>query len=343
MEPEFTEKVEKRERIACLYLTFLNHPGGLSFRHIKKSLPLAYQGDSEAARRKFERDKEDLKKLGIDLIHYPPGSVTSKGREVHDHIYVPSSDIRYLPELNFSAEEARSLASVLYRAVRRLKENNQDASLLESAAAKLFFNIPEALFIDEIFKNTPQIQARNRSDDETSSLAVIHEAIRNRKLLSFEYESSSRIGKRSVEARGLIAHRGRWCLVAFCRTAGGIRHFYLDNIKNIEAVNERFEPDKNFKISLYLLHPLAIRNHEKIKVKIFYSENYEDAVSDYISEIPPALEPEKKENYFTCNVTNIEALYSWILKNPGIAEDIEPEDIKKKYNDFINEIRDYYH
>jgi len=342
MERENSEKIEKRERIACLYLTFLNHPGGLSFSQIKKSIPLAYQGDPETARRKFERDKEDLKKLGLELIHHFPGSVSAGGREYLDHVYVPASEIHYLPELNFSIEEARTLASVLFRSVNRLKRKNSDSSLLESASAKLFYNIPEALFIDEIFDQPLIEHNAQKSASESEALALIHDSLRRRKILCFEYDSASGRRKRCSEGRGLIAHRGRWCFVAFCRDAGDIRHFYLDRMSSVEVTPDGYISDKKFQLNQHLLHPLNIHRHEKKRLKIYYSEDCDDAVSDYYSDIPSSLKPEKNYDSISFDTTNLNAFFSWMMKNPKAVVSIEPEYVKGLYNDFVRDIRGYY-
>jgi predicted DNA-binding transcriptional regulator YafY len=204
----------------------------------------------------------------------------------------------------------------------------------------LFYNIPEALFINEIY-DQPQLE-QEAEKGESEVLAVIHDSIRKRKVLNFEYDSASGKRKRCVEGRGLIAHRGRWCFVAYCRDARDIRHFYVDRMSEMEMLDQEFKPDKNFHLNQYLLHPLNIRSHEKIGVRIYYLEDYEDAVSDYFSDIPLSLHPKKGNIYFSCDTTNISAIFSWILKNPKIVKNIEPEEVKNQFNDFIRDIRGYY-
>ncbi|MDH5656957.1 MAG: WYL domain-containing protein [Spirochaetia bacterium] len=341
MEPN-SEKVEKRERIACLYLTFLNHPGGLSFRQIKKYIPLAYSGEPESARRKFERDKEELKNLGMDVLHHPPGSVLPNGSVASDHRYIPASEIHYLPQMNFSSDEARILASCLYRTVMKLKNRDEDSSLLESASAKLFYNIPEALFIDEIFSPGYLDFSTEQNHGENFTLAAVSEAILNKKIIKFSYHSSSGKRDRTAEPRGLIAHRGRWCLVAVCRDTKAVRHFYLDRMEKLEQTDTTFPNDSEFQIQNHLLHPLLIRNHEEAEITAFYSDDFDDTVSDYLSEIPDSLILKRTEKSFQFKTTNRDAFFSWMLKHPGMIRSLEPEGIKAKYNKFVSEIREFY-
>src|SRR5690349_12212610 len=108
---------DKIERLACLYLAFLNNPRGLSFSELREALPLAYQGEFESGRRKFERDKEDLASMGMALDHYADGEPLPGGGTAEGHVYVPTEEIRRLHELRLTEDEAGALAFVLFGAI----------------------------------------------------------------------------------------------------------------------------------------------------------------------------------------------------------------------------------
>lgn len=48
--------------------------------------------------------------------------------------------------------------------------------------------------------------------------------------------------ERIVEPMGLVNERGSWYLEAFCRSAGTLRTFRIDRIREATALTERFEP-----------------------------------------------------------------------------------------------------
>ncbi|HMU81699.1 MAG TPA: WYL domain-containing protein [Leptospiraceae bacterium] len=335
------EGMAKMERLGCLYLTFLNHPNGLSFSKIRDNLAPAYSGDPESARRKFERDKDELRLLGLDLEHFPDGQALPNGNLARGHIYVPRNEFEKLPDLKMSAEEASALSAVLLYAIENTKDE-RNAELYRSAATKLLYRDPSLLS-----RGSSQ-DFWAPSESFVDHLAPIRSAIRKRLLLEIEYpdkELGSSI--RLVEGRGLISHRGRWCLVGFARDANAIRYFYLDRIVSVNVTKTQFRADPRFNIKEHTLHPLTLSIHEAAVIDLLLHEEGKEAMVDFLSGIPDnrvkfGNEKNAARIQLRIKTTNKEALFSFMFRNPGVVVQIGPEDIRKDYLNYIARIRSQY-
>jgi len=331
-------KIDKTERLACLYLTFLNSPQGLTFSRIRELMPLAYQGDPESARRKFERDKEELADSGMRLRHFADGEVLPDGRTAIGHLYVPYDEIQKMPELTLSTREARELATVLFQAIEEAKESDTEyAGLLESTALKLLFKNPSAALYTQTGEH-PRPALPEEPSDKESEFSRLHEALRQRKLVRFEYPGKKGKEIRIVEGRGMINHRGRWCLVGFSRDANAIRSYYLDRMTGLEILEEKYGPDKNFDIREYSLHPLSVNIHEPLTIRLRLDGDASEHFSDFLSGMPPRLKGEQSDGLFTLVTTNQNALYSWMVRNPGRVTAIGPQEIRDSFRAYLGQM-----
>ncbi|MBL8021101.1 MAG: WYL domain-containing protein [Leptospirales bacterium] len=324
----------KMERLGCLYLTFLNHPEGLSFSRIKEQLAPAYTGDAESARRKFERDKDELKALGMELDYFGEGQPLPNGSLARGHVYIPRDEIERLPDLKLNPEEASALAGILLYAIEN-PDNPRNQELYRSAAAKLLYKTPTLL------AGTPTehwAPAQGNADH----LPEIRKAIQKRLLLKIEYpQRDGSILEREVEGRGLISHRGRWCLVAFARDAKAIRYFYLDRITKARATKVQFKPDPKFSILDHSLHPLTISLHDPVTIQLTFEPESKDALLDFLAGLPQKLW--KLDGHsIAVTTTNRTALFGFMLRNPGTVAGLGPVEILADFEKHINSIRTLY-
>lgn len=333
--------LEKVERLGCLYLTFLNYPGGLSFQQIRDFLPLAYPGDRDISRRKFERDKEELKRLGLVLRHFAPGSVLPSGREAGEHTYVPAEEIQKLPELRLEPDEASELAAVLFAAIDEFEERDEAfVENLQSAAVKLLYRHPSPP--SGGVGARPEGLPASDGDEVSGSLGVVMDALHRRRLLVIDYPSRGGTPRsRRVEGRGLLTHRGRWCLVAHCREVDAIRSFYLDRIQRIEVTETNYAHDPNFRIKDYSLHPLGIRIHEPEALRLTIDAEREEVFRDFLIGLPAFLnnapDPEGDSDEATgwrIETTNRGALFSWMIRNPGVVLGLGPESALSAFREY---------
>lgn len=330
--------MNKLERIATLYLTFLSNPGGLSFAKIREHLPGAYGGgddeDREAARRKFERDKDELRALGLDLRYFAVNEKLPDGSTARDAVYVVAEEMQKLPELNLTEDEVRMLASILLGAVSEDAKASRHRELLRSAAFKLLYGYPALAqsFVDTIATDDGGVQDDATANEAIETLAVIHEALSRRRVLTIEYtDKTGRTESRDVAGRGLISHRGRWSLVAFCRRAQDIRMFYVDRIVSLHMHEETYAPDPAFQIQRYSLHPLAIYVEPARSVRLELAEDREETFLDFLNGVPESLNVRREgESVLNFQTTNPTALFSWMLRHPGAVTKLGPPELRER-------------
>ena len=363
--------MDKVERIACLYLSFLNSPQGLSFSKLREAMPLAYQGKFASARRKFERDKEDLKILGLEL------DCRGLGENGDNYLYIPKEEIAFLPELDLTQEEYQAVASFLFDALVDLQYDKKEKEIIYSISQKVFyqnsFSLQKSLdMIENAFSNFTSetnkisqgakinsanelVYASQEGLKKKHTLEVIYKALKKKKVLEIEYllqdrptnlKNSQKRKKRFVSGRGLLAHRGSWCLLAYCHEAKGIRYFYTNRIESIAlALDKNYKADPYFQICKYSLHPLCLFFHEAIEVKIQIQEDYLEKFTRFTQALDKMSEKKivkEVENIFIFETYNKYALFDWILSQVDAVERLGPNSLQKDFCLYYKEIKDFY-
>ncbi len=332
--------MKKIERLANLYLTFLNFPAGMSFAALRRAMPLAYTGDPESARRTFERDKKDLRRLGMELQHFPDGAPLPGGGIARGHTYVPLDPPGKLPESRLSPAESQVLSTLLLQAVALDRALNPGrAARLESAMLKLLYRNPGELI------DRGQSPARRPPAQEAESgsavLARLHAALRHHRLIHFGYASATgELRERAVEPRGLLANRGRWCLVGFCRSARGVRSFYVDRMKGLVVTEVRFRPDPDFRLRDYSLHPLALRLHESVGVTVRTAPGWMEALAEFAGAAAhvPGVSFDRQADTALIRTTNRRGLFQWMLRHPEAIVELGPEPERLEYVRMLSEM-----
>lgn len=80
--------------------------------------------------------------------------------------------------------------------------------------------------------------------DESKTLGVLREAAASHRVVRMTYLSVGKeeLTERDVEPWTVFATLGRWYVLGHCRLVDGERTFRIDRIKELEALDERFEP-----------------------------------------------------------------------------------------------------
>jgi len=328
MDTPAPDRPAKTERLACLYLTFLGSANGLSFREIKRFFGSAYEGDEESARRKFERDKKDLARLGLELKHFEPGSVLPGGKEATEHIYYPVSRPARRKPPAFTGEERRAVLSALARALRIVSPPEQE--LIRSIARKWLLEMgTESADRDEWDADLFLVPGEVQTD-----VAPVQRAMAAQKYLYFVYEDSGAV--RKVAVRALVFHRGRWLISGYCESSRGMRHFYLDRMSEVRQSDERHT--RAFEGSLDLdLHPLSLEIHEMRQIRFQIQGNAEDSLFDFLDDYPV----QESDGIFTIETANRPAFFRWMLRNPEAVIGLD-QDSRDAYQQSIAAMQSIY-
>lgn len=210
----------KTERLVNLTVALLSSRHPMSFAELRRRMGEWQDGSPESMRRKFERDKDELRRLGI-----PIETVEDIDGEVG---YLIDDDAYGLPEVELSVQQMTVLAVAF--------------QLVEGGAEQLTFSRLAALAPDPEEVAPPSgITVRPIALDPVQPLA---EAIVEGRVVRFTHRKpTGEETEREVEPRALLARRGTWYLRGHDRTRGEPRVFRTDRIVGeVDATGETFEP-----------------------------------------------------------------------------------------------------
>ena len=236
---------EKNERLVNLTIALLATKKFLTKAQIFK-LVEGYDGSAEAADRMFERDKEELRALGIDI------EMKSIDALFEDEIGYRISPDRYRFDLGeLSAEEV----SILALAAEAWKE-----SALKDIARSTSIRL-ESLGINADFS---EIHLAPTVSSVPENITEILESIESNKVIEFEYINQEDVSeKKRVEPLGLYSQKGKWYLFALDTTKGQQRSYRLDRIDGgIKKTQKSFEKQE---ISLPSIHFPSVETLLKIR------------------------------------------------------------------------------
>ena len=197
----------KLERLLNLTAALLNTERLLPASEIAAKVA-GYAGGKEAFRRTFERDKSELRHMGIPLRGglVPGSDPPVAGYRIHPRDY-------YLDDPDLESDE-RAALHLAARAVRL------EGTSIETAFWALGGRPPEG-------EPAPELAVIPFNEN----LATLYRAISDRSVVSFRHRGEAR----SVEPVRLHFTRGHWYLGGHDRDRAAWRHFRLDRIAELAA------------------------------------------------------------------------------------------------------------
>lgn len=255
----------KSERLVNLTIALLATRRYLTKSEIFRTVA-GYEGDVEARDRMFERDKEDLRSLGIDL---ELGS--------HDPLFNDEAGYRIKPERY--AIQLSDLTSMEMLLLSKAADVWRDAAL--SGASSTGLRKLKALGLDSDADEIPDLTAR--FSDIPEQLLDVIEALSLRREISFDYIGSELKTKpRRVWPYHLSYSHNHWYLLALDVDQQDIRRFRLDRFasqitfdsppqhypadsEGVQAVLAEVEKDAfEAKISIRVLRGAKLRRDAKL-------------------------------------------------------------------------------
>ena len=242
----------KTERLINLTLALL-----ATKRYLKKSEILAnvqgYEGTQEAKERMFERDKDDLRSLGIEIevgdldifFEDEPGyRIPQKSYELN----VPNLTSRELALLSIASSfwNDSILAPSAQSGIRKLRS----------------LGIPASLDFE--------FRMKYRFDNPSQLLEEIAKAILQKSEISFAYDSSS-LKTRHLQPYRIVFWNGFWYLIGMDLDRKAIRLFKISRFLGgveISKKKNQFEIPQDFDVSEYLpKNDISIIHNAKVEIK----------------------------------------------------------------------------
>lgn len=224
------QKVSVEERLFSLVLTLVATEAGLTKSEILSSVQgynSRYRegGDNSALERQFERDKDDIRELGIPLetVEDPgdPGNNQGLRYRIPKTAYDLPSDITFSPQemalLRLAAAVWRegSLSADSRRAIMKLRTLGVEAD-------------------DPVVGLAPRVRTRE------AAFEPFEVALERGVVVNFDYlkPGEKDATKRVVEPLALVQFHGRWLLHAHDRGVDDVRTFLLSRVLGTPRVTQ---------------------------------------------------------------------------------------------------------
>jgi proteasome accessory factor B len=209
----------KTERLLGLVVCLLSTGRYLTADQIREAVP-GYPEQDDLFKRMFERDKEDLRDLGVPLetgVNHPFDE--DPGYRIRQQAY-------QLPELRLEPDEAAVLGLAARVWQRAELEGAAAGALLKLRAAGI-----DAADIDADGERVSQgIEPRLATPE--AAFGPLYEAVRDHRPVTFSYRAAGRSDPqlRELEPWGVVNRRGRWYVVGRDRGRDATRVFRLSRI-----------------------------------------------------------------------------------------------------------------
>ena len=211
-------RVDRTERLLNLLFCLMGAAVPVSREQIRRSVVGYDPGQSPAAfERMFERDKDELRGMGIpvDTVLNARGEV--EGYRVSQRDY-PLPPVMFTPaELTALSLAARAWESATLESVATVALRKVEAAAPAGPAADV---------------DRPSIRFAPLVTESDAPWPVLLGAIRERRCVMFDYRKpgSAEADRREVEPWGVVSVRGAWYLVGFDRQRQDRRVFRLSRI-----------------------------------------------------------------------------------------------------------------
>jgi proteasome accessory factor B len=229
-------RVPVEERLFSLVLALLATESGLTKSEILSSVQGYRQrydpaGGNASLERQFERDKDDIRELGVPLETVEDPSDAGNNQALRYRIPKGSYDLP--PDIAFSPEEMTllGLAATVWREGSLSAESRRAIMKLRSLGVESD---------GTVLGYAPRLRARD------SAFEPLSIALEKHNIVTFEYlkpgEASART--RTVAPLALVQHQGRWHLTGIDQDAHGSRTFLLSRIVgSVRTTPKTFTPE----------------------------------------------------------------------------------------------------
>lgn len=296
------------ERIINLLAFLLTANRPVTADEIRHTVAGYEQGEDEAFRRMFERDKDLLRSLGIRLEMAPTD------RWEVEHGYVVPEGGYDLPDPGLTDEER----AALWLAAQVVRLGGQPAG-------------PEAIFklggLPQLVTGEPL--AADLGGEE-KILAVVFTAVSEKRKLMFKYRDKSR----TVKPYGLVHRRGHWYLLGPQAGEDDIRAFRLDRMSRPKVGEDAdaFERPRGFRAAEALADTPWTAGSDDIEAVVEFSPE----VAWWARPQLAGAQIRELSNgaiQATMSVANPDAFVGWILGFVDQAEVKSPAELRKRVLD----------
>jgi proteasome accessory factor B len=233
--PPPAPRIPVEERLFSLVLALLATDAGLTKNEILSTVQgyrqkFSHSGDNANLERQFERDKDDIRDLGVPLETIEsPGQA---GNNQNLRYRIPRGTYELPADVRFSSDETTllNLAAMVWREGSLSGESKRALLKLRSLGVST---------TEPVLGYAPRVRMRDAAFEPLSA------AIDKHVLVQFDYlkPGEQHATARSVAPLALIQHQGRWHLFALEPDTGVTKTFLLRRIvSDVTITAKTFEP-----------------------------------------------------------------------------------------------------
>lgn len=331
------DRVDKTERLLNLVSCLLAARTPVPFSAIRGAVVGYDDGaDGEALEKRFDRDKAELRALGVPIEYVAMDALGNSG-------YCIRKDRYFLPEISLTMDEALVLAVLHRMAVEggaAFGPNLLSALQKVSTDSPLADGLRSSLAEQHAFGLRPGRGAR----DEHAALEVLTEAVLARSLVAFRYYGIGRDREtdREVEPFGLGYHRGHWYLAGRDRARGAMRSFRVDRIRGKVSVVPpagAYEVPKDFDTQAHLGRaPWEFDEGRPVKARIRFAPAIAWMVEENLRRGETFRRDADGGGILETPVTSPEAALRFVLKHGRLAEVVGPPSLRRAARELLRGI-----
>lgn len=334
----------------------------LAMRAVDK-LPDAAERETrlESLKRKFERDKQELRAFGV-----PIASVADENGNDEGAYRLQSKDF-YLPYLAFITSEGERVSPKRvdrngYKALATLTLDHDELSAVVNACAvtrdlgnpllasdansalrKLAVDLP----VDAVESRGEPSLLLPRARPGSKTFETLTDALYRRKRVSFDYHAlgTDKTERRNVEPYGLFFLNGHWYVVGRDVAREGLRNFRLSRVQSAKvnpgtALSPDFEIPASFQLQEHAASRHAWELGDSDSVRAIVAVRGKSGPARAAAELGREIEGKPDVRAFT--VRRTDTFVRWLLSTAGALVPLEPESLVQEYRETAQRIAALY-
>ncbi len=319
--------MDRLERLLDLVHVLQTAREPVSLVQLKDQFADYAEGSDEAIRRKFERDKAELARLGL-VLRYVEDEDAGAG-------YLLDAEASYLPPIELDEEERGILATASQAALADPAFPHRAA--LRLALAKL------GTEPDEVSAEVYFSRGSEGAGEEHGRIEALGAALTTRKRVRLRYQKPGEVTEsvREVDPYGLFVRRGVWYLVGHDHRSEEVRVFRVSRILDVAANPKRpgspdFEVPQDFDLrAVMTTSPLRYQVHPPMAVTIRV-----DAEVAFLMEREWGVPSD--DGVFTVETTYLDYVIDQVLSLGTRAELLGPPEARARVADALRRVLDVH-
>jgi len=307
--------VDKLERLLNLIAALLETSRPLTAEAIRERVP-GYPENKASFRRAFERDKEDLREMGVPLVYEPIAGIDppTDGYRIDRSRY-------YLRDPGFEPDEL----AALHLAVSAVQLDGV-------ASAEGLWKLGG---VAEASGEEPALDGALASLPADPNLPELYRACTERRTVQFRYHGEGR----TVDPHRIGYQRGRWYLTAWDHDRADDRNFRLDRIEGSVTAGPAasFEARRSAVAGLPA-EPWQLGDGDEVTARLLVDADFVSLAGRQLGLSTPVEPQPDGSAIFSVAVTNWPAFRSFVLNFLEHAEVVGPPALRDEMVAWLREV-----